>query len=141
CPNFACVPTKALLHVAQINETVKNAEKFGIDVTNSTVDFERVHRYKNLVVGRTGAAHGEESFKHEHITLVREKATFVSSHEVEAGGKIYSAAKFLIATGTTAMVPPIEGLKESGYLTFKEAIDLRELPSSLFVLGGGVGAC
>ncbi len=141
CPNYACVPTKALLHVAEVNETVKNAEKFGIQVDSSTVAFDRVHRYKNLVVSRTGAAHGEESFTSERIKLIKEKASFISPHEVEAGGKTYSAAKFLIATGTTAMVPPIDGLKEAGYLTFKEAIDLRELPSSLFVLGGGVVAC
>lgn len=141
CPNFACVPTKALLYVAHINETVKKASTFGIDVTSSKINFDKIHRYKNLVVNRTGASHGEESFKREHITLIREKAEFISPHEVKAGGKIYSADKFLIATGTVPMIPPIDGLKETGYLTFKEAIDLKELPPSLFILGGGVVAC
>lgn len=141
CPNFACVPTKALLHVAHINETVKHAEKFGIDISSSKIDYAKVHRYKNLVVSRTGAAHGEESFKRERVTLIREKAEFISPHEVKANGKVYSADKFLVATGTVPMIPPIDGLKETGYLTFKEAIDLKELPDSLFILGGGVVAC
>lgn len=141
CPNYACVPTKALLHVAHIYNEVKNSHRFGIDAEHAKLDFGRVHSYKNMVVGRTGASHGEESFKHEHITLIREKAKFISPHEVEAAGKIYSANKFLIATGSKPAIPPIEGVEEAGYLTFKEAINLDRLPESLFVMGGGAVAC
>lgn len=141
CPNFACVPTKALLHASHVFNTVKTAERFGTVTNDPKLDYGRVHAWKNLVVGRTGAAHGEESFRHDDITLIKEKAVFVSPHEVEAGGKTYSAAKFLIATGSNVAVPPIPGLKETGYLTFKEAVDLRELPEALFILGGGAVAC
>lgn len=141
CPNYACVPTKALLHAAHIYDDVKHSTQFGIEIGHAKLDFDKVHSFKNMVVGRTGASHGEESFQHEHITLIREKAKFVSPHEVVASGKTYSAGKFLIATGSKPAIPPIEGIEEAGYLTFKEAINLDKLPESLFVMGGGAVAC
>jgi len=140
CPNFACVPTKALLHAAHIYNDTKNSHKFGIEA-KPKLDFAHVHSYKNMVVGRTGASHGEESLKHEHITIIREKAKFISPSIIEANGKRYSASKFLVATGSKPAIPPIEGLDDAGYLTFKEAIDLDHLPDSLFVMGGGAVAC
>src|SRR3989344_6899069 len=141
CPNYACVPTKALLHAAHIYNDVRNSAQFGIEIGHEKLDFEKVHSFKNIVVGRTGVSHGEESFQHEHITLIREKAKFVSPHEVVASGNIYSAGKFLIATGSKPAIPSIEGVEETGYLTFREAINLNELPESLFVMGGGAVAC
>lgn len=141
CPNYACVPTKALLHAAHLYDSIKGASRFGIDVGKTKLDYSKVHSWKNLAVSRTGAAHGEESLRHDNITLVKKKAKFVSPHEVEAGGKRYTAAKFLIATGSSHLIPPIPGLKDVGFLTSKEAIDLNKLPESIFILGGGAVAC
>src|SRR3990172_10753224 len=94
CPNFACVPTKALLKSAEVYETTQDTHIFGVNVKNISFDYEHMWKRKNLVVSRTGASHGEESFKKDGIQVVRAKATFVSSHEVEADGKRYSASKF-----------------------------------------------
>lgn len=141
CPNFACVPTKALLHVAKTLEVVKKSKTFGINVKNIEIDYPAVHKYRELAVSRTGAKHGEESFKHDNISLIKEKARFINSHEVEAGGKIYSARKFLIATGSATFIPPIEGIQECGFITFKEAVSLTSLPESILILGGGPIGC
>ncbi|HSX57716.1 MAG TPA: NAD(P)/FAD-dependent oxidoreductase [Candidatus Saccharimonadales bacterium] len=137
CPNWACVPTKALLSVADTLEHIKFAGKFGVSVTGTTIHYQKIKAWKNLVVSRTGAAEGEEAFKNAGITLIKERAWFLSPHEVEAGGKTYSAKNFLIATGTEVLVPPIPGLKETGFSTFKEAVDFDHLPKSIFILGGG----
>lgn len=141
CPNWACVPTKALLHAADVYQSAQNAETYGSIIKNVELDFKKVKDWRDLVVSRTGASHGKESFKEEHITLIQEEAKFISPHEVEAGGKTYSAHNFLIATGTTVFIPPIEGLKEAGYVTFKEIGSAKELPKSLFILGGSAVGC
>lgn len=141
CPNWACVPTKAMLYCAKVYETVKNSKAYGTDAENIKFDFAAMKKWKDLVVSRTGAAHGEESFHEDNIDLIKEKARFINAHEVEAGGKIYSAKYFLIATGSSSFVPPITGLKEVGYVTFKEALDLPQIPKSIFILGGGAVGC
>lgn len=141
CPNYACVPTKAMLHAGRTYETVQNAKLFGVNVSDVTVNYHAVKRWKDLVVSRTGASHGKASFEKEGIHLIREKAVFVSPHEVQAGGKVYSAAKFLIATGAKNFVPPITGLEEAGYLSSQEALELDHAPGSIMIFGGGAVAC
>lgn len=141
CPNFACVPTKALLHAAGLYERMKAARFFGITAKDISIDYPHIRKWKDLVVERTGAAHGAASFKRDGLTVISEKAFFVSPHEVEAGGKKYSAAKFLLATGSKVFIPPVPGLVEAGYITFKQAVDFTHLPSSLLISGGGVVGC
>lgn len=141
CPNFACVPTKALLHAAHTYETVKNAKQFGIHTSDVSVNYLTVKHWKDLVVSRTGAAHGAEAFEKDGIHLIHEKATFISPHEVQAGGKVYSAAKFLIATGSRVFIPPITGIEEAGYITFKEAVNFTTPPKSLLIFGAGPVGC
>lgn len=141
CPNFACVPTKALLQSGEVFETAKNAKTFGITVKNASFDYEDIFKRKNLVVARTGTSHGKEAFEKSGVHIIQQEAKFVSAHEVEAGGKRYSSHKFIIATGSKVFVPEILGLKAAKYITFREAVDLRKPPKSLFIIGGGAVAC
>lgn len=141
CPNFACVPTKALLQSGEILESAKNAKTFGITVKNVTFDYEEVFKRKNLVVSRTGASHGKEAFEKSGVHVIQHEAKFVSPHAVRAGDKIYTAHKFIIATGSKAFIPQIKGLGIAKYITFREAIDLKKPPKSLFIIGGGAVAC
>lgn len=141
CPNWACVPTKALLHSADIYEKVRDAGAYGIDVDKFSINWEKIRKWKDLVVSRTGAAHGEELLKEEGIHLIKAKTRFINKNQIEADGKIYSAEKFLIATGSSVFIPPIDDLEETGFVTFKEAIDFEKLPKSLFILGGGPIGC
>ena len=62
---------------------------------------------------------------------------FTSSHEIRVNGEILGGKRFIIATGTTAFIPEIEGLSETGYITNVEAVSLPELPKRLVVIGGG----
>ena len=141
CPNFACVPTKALLQSGEVLESAKNAKTFGITVKNVSCDYNEIFKRKNLVVLRTGTSHGKSAFEKSGVHLITHEAKFVSPHEVEAEGKLYSGHKFIIATGSKVFVPEILGLKETKYLTFREAIDLKKPPKSLFIIGGGPVAC
>lgn len=141
CPNWACVPTKALLKAADVYENAKNAKEFGIHTGEVAFDYSQVKKWKDTVVSRTGVAHGEASFKEDGIDIIRENAQFVSPHEVEAGGKIYSAQFFIVATGSYVFIPPIEGLADAYYITFKQAVDFDQVPKSIFILGGGPIGC
>ena len=137
CPNFACVPTKALLHAADVYETVQAAQQYGVTTGPVKLDYHQVKKWKDLVVSRTGVSHGAESFRKEGITLIEHKAQLISHHEVLADGKRYSAERIVIATGSETFVPPIPGLREHGFITFREAVNFESLPESLFILGGG----
>lgn len=141
CPNFGCVPTKALLYAADIYEEIKGASAFGIYTKEVSVDFSKLHDWKKLAIARTGVAHGEESFKHDKIRLIHAEAKFVSPHEVEADGKVYSAEKFIIASGSKTFIPPIDGLKETGFADARELLERKMFPKSIFILGGGPIGC
>ena len=141
CPNFACVPTKALLHAAKVYLAVQNSQNFGVEVGSVKLNLEKIKSWRDLVVSRTGATHGEEVFKKEGLHLIKEAAELVSKHEVKAKDKIYTTSKILIASGTTVAVPPVPGLEKSGYITFKEAGSVKKLPASIFILGGGPVGC
>src|SRR3989344_5054111 len=141
CPNFACVPTKALLQSGEVLESARNAKIFGIDIKNISFDYSEILKRKNLVVSRTGTSHGKEAFEKSGVHVIQHKARFISPHEIEAGGKRYSGHKFIIATGTRVFIPQIKGLEIAKYITFREAIDLKKPPKSLFIIGGGAVAC
>lgn len=141
CPNFGCVPTKALLQAAETYETVMGASQFGINVKGVSVNYKQVQAWKDLVVARTGTTEGEEAFRSAGVHVLRAEAKFISSNEVMADGQVNRGKRFLVATGSSNFVPPIPGLAGSGFISFKEAIDLDAPPKSIFIIGGGPIGC
>ncbi len=140
CPNFGCVPTKSLLHAAEIYHEAKHADRFGIHA-ELTLDYPKLKAWKDTAVRRTGTDHAEVMYQAEGIHAIKGHAQFISPRAITVNGGTYEAKNFLIATGSTSFIPPIVGLAESGYITYREAIDLTELPKSLFVIGGGAIGC
>jgi mercuric reductase len=141
CPNYGCVPTKALLRAAESYRAAHGEPDIGITTQKAAFNFSKVREWKNTAVARTGTEEGAEYFAHEGIKVIDGYAHFIDPWTVTVGGRRYRAHKFLIATGTVSVVPPIPGLKEVGYMTYREAIDLKNPPDSLFVLGGGAIGC
>ncbi|PSO42801.1 hypothetical protein BRC19_03900 [Candidatus Saccharibacteria bacterium QS_5_54_17] len=142
CPNWACVPTKALLHGAKMYTMAQEASDYSIKAKKKPeLDYKKLQRYKDLVVSRTGTAEGETALTEDGIAVYRKEARFINPHEVTAGGRRYSAAKILIATGTHNFIPPISGLEEAGYDTFFEAVNYQAAPKSIFIVGGGPIGC
>lgn len=138
CPNYGCVPTKALLQAAEAyHTTVERGKEFGLKASNVSFNWQAIKRYKDKAVERTGTSHGKETFAKMGISLLKGRAHFISPHEISTGKKRYTARRFLIATGTKDVTPPIEGLEKVGYITYKGAATLPKLPKSLFVIGGG----
>lgn len=137
CPNFACVPSKALIKVAEVLHTAQNAEPFGINIKEISFDWKKVQAYKAERVANTAAAESEQDLKEKNVDLLWGTAKFVSIHEIEVDGEIYSADRFAITTGSKAAMPNIPGISEIGVLDSDQALQLKALPKSLAIIGAG----
>ncbi len=137
CPNYACVPTKALLNAAQVYKQALKASDFGIGVRDVSFDFKKVAAYRDGIVNQLTGSRIERNLDRAGIDLLWGHAKFVSEHELEIAGKKYSSQHILIATGSKEFVPPIEGLQETGFVVSDQAVKLQELPKSIIIIGGG----
>jgi dihydrolipoamide dehydrogenase len=137
CPNFGCVPTKALLQSAEVYNTLKEAHNFGIEPKAVSFNYPKIRAWKTEAVENTGVEDGRQAFKDDNIDVLVGHAHFISPWILNVGGKRVHANTFLIATGTHDVVPPIQGLKEAGYWTYRHAIEQTKPPKRLFVIGGG----
>lgn len=141
CPNWGCVPTKALLYAAQIYDAAKHGGRFGIRGSAVGYNYPSVKAWKDLAVQRTGAASSERYYHSRGISLFHDAAHFISPHEVTVNRRHLSGEHFIIATGSHWLIPDIQGLASVPYLTARTALELNRPPKSLFIIGGGaVGA-
>ncbi len=138
CLNVGCIPSKALLKAASALHTAKNLAKFGIKSDLHITQNSSMQEVRDKVAQISGKKI-QKTF--EKATIIKAFASFVSSKEVEADGKRYTAKKIFIATGTTPMIPPIAGLADVPKLTNENIFDLDEYPKSLTLIGGGAIGC
>lgn len=141
CPNYGDIPSKALLHAANIYDSGRTAKKFGLRVTAMGYNYPSIRAWKDLTVKRTGTLDSERYYKSIGIQLFRGGAFFLSPHEITVNRRHLSAQNFLIATGSRLELPSIPGLESVEYLTSRSILDLTRPPKSLFVLGGGASGC
>lgn len=142
CLNEGCIPTKTLLYSAKVLDTIKSAAKYGIRPDGTpTFDLAKIISRKNKTV-RKLVLGIQAHLKAGGVTIVQAEARITGETFgnilLEAGGESYQAKNLLLATGSDSIVPPIPGLAESGYWTSREALDVKELPRSLAIIGGGV---
>ena len=143
CLNEGCIPTKTLLYSAKTYENALHGDKYGVFGDNIRFDFKKIVGRKDKVV-RKLVAGVEGKMKMHHVTVVKGEAMIQGRSpkgvEVSCDGESYLGTNLLICTGSEAFVPPIPGLAEAGdiILTNREILDLKEQPSSLVVIGGGV---
>ncbi|MGH6929056.1 MAG: dihydrolipoyl dehydrogenase family protein, partial [Dongiaceae bacterium] len=141
CLNYGCVPSKALLAAAHAADSVRRAERFGIRAGEPSIDFRAVHDHVHGVIAAIAPHDSEERFAGLGARVLRAKARFVGPRELAAGDIRIDARRFVIATGSRPLVPPIPGLDRVPYLTNETIFDLTERPRHLLVLGGGPIGC
>lgn len=136
CTWYGCIPSKALLKSAQVFSLITHARKFGI---NAGGDFrpDGVMGHVREVVKQISLHHPPEVFEKRGIKVLFGNVKFLDAHTVELDSKRITAKRFIVCTGSGAFVPPIEGLKDVGYLTNEDIFDLPQLPQSIIVLGAG----
>src|SRR5689334_2862065 len=141
CLNRGCIPSKLLIHSADVAEAIKRAHLFGLKVDGFSVDFPAiVERVNGITDSKSdeirAALEGIENPK-----LFAKECKFVGEKTISIGTETLTADKILIATGTRPRIPEINGLNESGYITSDEALRLKKQPKVLTIIGGGYIAC
>lgn len=137
CLNEGCIPTKSFCRNAEVLDTIRSAESFGISDLSYGFDFKTVVDRKNAVVEQLRGG-VETLLKHKLITFVKGKAVFKDQHTVTVDSTDYSADYIIIATGSVSSSLPIEGADTPGILTSREILDIETVPERLCVIGGGV---
>ena len=138
CLNYGCVPTKALIRSAKVASVMRRAPEFGLRPVPVEVDFPAVMRRMRTAMERAGERDSPERFRSLGVdVLLGEEASFLSAREVLVGGRILRARSVIVATGSQAKPPPVEGLRETGYLDNVSVLELTKLPSSMIIVGAG----
>lgn len=142
CLNEGCVPTKTLLYSAKVYDTIKHAQKYAVKAENPTFDFPKIIARKNKVVKKLTAGIRMKMTEHG-VVVVNGEAEIKGraadgTISIVCGEETYEAANLLLCTGSETVIPPIPGLAETDYWTSREALQTKELPASLVIIGGGV---
>jgi dihydrolipoamide dehydrogenase len=140
CLHVGCIPTKALLHAAEVADSARESEQFGVNATLEGIDMGGVNKYKDGVVSRlfkglTGLIKGRG------ITVVEGQGRLVGPRTVEVDGTRYTGRSVVLASGSYSKTLP--GLEVDGkhVITSEHALGLDHVPASAIVLGGGVIGC
>lgn len=138
CVNVGCVPSKTLLRAGEIMHLSEHHGIPGIDIAVKKFDFSRVIGDELALAESLRREKYETVLKNlEHVTFIEGAAQFVSAREITVNGESYSADSFIIATGSTAAVPAIDGIKDTGFITHIESLKGKQQPRDLIVVGAG----
>jgi len=136
CLHRGCIPTKALLHAAEVADSSRESENFGVKTTLEGIDMPKVNEYRDGVVARLYKGL-QGLVKSRNVTFIEGEGKLVAPNTVEVNGVNYTGKNVVLATGSYAKSIP--GLEISGrIMTSDQALNLDYVPASVIVLGGGV---
>ncbi|ODS50113.1 MAG: dihydrolipoamide dehydrogenase [Halanaerobium sp. 4-GBenrich] len=141
CLNWGCIPTKAFVRSAELFSDIKNAKSFGLEVENAEVNFPAVVKRKDQIVKRLVGGI-DYLLKQNNVVKLEGRASFIDSKKLkienEDKTEEIEAENIIIATGSKAAELPIPGADLDGILDSREVLDLKELPESMVIIGGGI---
>ena len=137
CLNYGCVPSKALIAAAEAAQTVRTSADFGVNGHEPEIDFLKVNGHVHGVIGAIAPNDSVERFRGLGVNVIEAAAEFTGPTTIVAGDREITARRLVIATGSSAFVPPIPGLRDVPFLTNETVFDLTEAPGHLIVIGGG----
>ncbi len=141
CLHYGCVPSKSLIHAAQIAYDVKTAARFGIYTNQPTIKLEEALGHVHSVIDTIQEHDSTERFEQLGVDVIYGQGQFTSHNTFEVNGRSLKARAFLIATGSRPSIPPIPGLEEAGFLTNEQIFSIQSRPDSLAVIGAGPIGC
>ena len=136
CLNLGCIPTKTILHSAELFEEMKNAACLGIESEGVKVDFEKVMAHKDEVVAKI-RKNLELALKNSGTVVIKETAEILNSHTISAGNEIYECREIICATGSKPAIPPAFNFDGKFILNSDDILNLRTLPKSVVIAGSG----
>jgi len=143
CLNRGCVPSKTLLHSAELYETMQKSEQFGITARDVSADLVKMQARKNMVV-KTHVSGVEMLLKGNKVEIIRGRARLLPSLQVEIQSgegqkQVIQARKIILATGGKPISLPIPGADSpSGIINAEKILNLESVPKSIIMIGGGV---
>lgn len=138
CVNVGCVPSKTLLWAAEVLHTSRHHAIPGLDLEVKRLDVAAIVRDELALVERLRRdKYAGILGDLEHVTVIEGTAQFTSAKTVDVDGQTLASERFVIATGSTATVPPIPGLRDVGFITHIEALRREHPPQSIVVVGAG----
>lgn len=138
CVNVGCVPSKTLLHAAELLDSTKHHSVEGIELMVKKTDYTKVVSNELELVDKLRHEKYEQVLQSlVHLTFIAGKAVFIAKNAVAVGEQQIEADKLIIASGSKAIIPNIVGLAQAGYITHIEAMHLKTVPERLAVIGAG----
>ncbi len=137
CLTRGCIPSKILLYPAELVRSIEKASEFGLNIDVKSIDFAKVmERMRNLIFRdinmiRQGLSHSR------NIDYYPAVAEFTAPYTLKIGDETITSKMIFLCTGSKPVIPPIEGLEETGYLTSDTVLRLDRLPESIAIIGGG----
>ena len=137
CLNSGCIPTKTLLHAAKTYYLASNSADFGVSVDKAVFQLEKAMAWKAKVTDtlQKGIA---AMMKRHGVEVVQGEGRLIKAGTVRVGQTDYTGKSIIIATGSSTLVPPIPGVDNSKVLTSTELLNIKELPKSIIIVGGGI---
>lgn len=137
CLNEGCIPTKTLLYSAKTYDSARHASKYAVSVSDVSFDLPKIIARKSKVV-RKLVLGVKSKLTSNHVTIVNGQAEIVDAHTVRCGEETYTGDNLIVCTGSETFIPPIEGVDTVPYWTHRDALENKEVPESLTIVGGGV---
>lgn len=137
CLNRGCIPSKMLIHAADVIETIKSSNKFGIKSQVKSIDFDGLVKRVSDYVDHESKEIEDSISKSKNIDFYNTNAEFVKDKVLKVGVDHITAEKIFIVSGSRPVIPPIPGLNDIKYLTSKEALRIGHKPKKLVIVGGG----
>lgn len=137
CLNEGCIPTKTLLYSAKTHDSALHAGKYAVSCSDVSIDLPKVIARKGKVI-RKLVLGIKAKLTAAGVTLVTGEGKLLDAHTVACGEERYTADHILMCTGSETFIPPILGIESVPYWTHRDALDNKEQPASLVIVGGGV---
>ncbi|WAT16720.1 FAD-dependent oxidoreductase [Aurantiacibacter sp. MUD11] len=138
CLNNGCVPSKALIAAARRAAEAREEKRAGVQLAAPVVEWAGVHKHVHDAIAQIEPHDSVERFEGMGCEVILGWARLTGPKSVEVDGKVLTAPRIVIATGSGPAVPPVEGLDGVPYLTNENLFDLTEQPEHLVIIGGGV---
>jgi len=137
CLNTGCVPSKALLTAAKYAEQARHGAAYGVSLSPPEIDWGKVKAHIQSAIDTIAPVDSQARFEGLGVRVIREQARFLTPKTIVSDTSRATARRIIVATGSAAFIPPIEGLSETPYITNETVFTLPRLPEHLLILGGG----
>ncbi|MDG1126639.1 MAG: FAD-dependent oxidoreductase, partial [Hellea sp.] len=137
CLNYGCIPSKALISAAKKAHIFKKTKAFGVDLKKPNIKFQEVQQHVHNSINTIAPADSQERFEGLGCTVIREYAEFKNQTTAISPSAIVTAKRFVIASGSKALIPPIPGIDDVPFLTNETIFTIDKLPKNLIIIGAG----